>query len=176
LDGYINHLHNTSTIDLKDSLKWINSFTDKFAIIKNNLEGVNRDIALLMLSAEFSIFLSNLDKDFYDQAKVVSEYFNNHKYSEKYFDLFIAEYNGFLKIAHGTPAPDFTLLDSTGKQVSLSDFKGKVGYINFWGTWCGPCIESIPNHLELQQEFKNRKDIVYMYVGLEYGEKDILYF
>ena len=49
------------------------------------------------------------------------------------------------------PAADFTLnlQDASGKQVSLKDFKGKVIFLNFWATWCPPCIAEMPdiNHL-----------------------------
>ena len=42
----------------------------------------------------------------------------------------------------GETAPDFTLKDLEGKDVSLKDFKGKVVFINFWATWCSPCKKS----------------------------------
>ena len=54
------------------------------------------------------------------------------------------------------PAPDFTLLDSDGKKVSLKDFRGKVVFLNFWGTWCGPCREEMPGMQRLYQEFRGR--------------------
>jgi peroxiredoxin len=42
------------------------------------------------------------------------------------------------------PAPDFTLSTIDGERVSLSDYAGKVVFINFWGTWCPPCVEELP--------------------------------
>jgi hypothetical protein len=120
IEGYVNYLHEENTVGMSDSLKWITSFNDKYMLITENLNGVNRDIALLMLSKEFWRYLTVLDKDFYSQAKVVNEYFANHKKSEKYFNLFSDNYNGFLKLSPGNTAPDFTLPDSTGKMISSS--------------------------------------------------------
>lgn len=48
------------------------------------------------------------------------------------------------KAVVGQPAPDFTLLDTKGQTWTLSDLKGKVVFINFWATWCPPCIEEMP--------------------------------
>jgi cytochrome c biogenesis protein CcmG, thiol:disulfide interchange protein DsbE len=51
----------------------------------------------------------------------------------------------------GSPAPDFTVKDSD-RTVSLHDFKGKVVVLNFWTTWCAPCIEEMPSLAELQHK------------------------
>jgi thiol-disulfide isomerase/thioredoxin len=59
-----------------------------------------------------------------------------------------------------------------GKIVRLSDFKGKVVYIDFWGTWCSPCLEEIPDALELQKKYKG-KPIVFLYVALENNDQNI---
>lgn len=63
-------------------------------------------------------------------------------------------------------APDFTYPDVTGKQVSLSDFRGKVVLIDVWATWCGPCQEQIPHLLNLEEELKD-SGIVFLGVSLD---------
>jgi peroxiredoxin len=50
-------------------------------------------------------------------------------------------------------APDFELPDFTGKTVRLADYKGKVVFVNFWATWCGPCKYEIPVFVDLQAKY-----------------------
>ena len=54
-------------------------------------------------------------------------------------------------------APSFTLQDLNGKQVSLSDFKGKVVILDFWATWCPPCVKEIPHFVELYEQYKGQE-------------------
>jgi thiol-disulfide isomerase/thioredoxin len=56
-------------------------------------------------------------------------------------------------IGYGTPAPNFTLETLDGKNLSLSDFRGKAVIVNFWATWCGPCKIETPWLVELQNQY-----------------------
>ena len=55
-------------------------------------------------------------------------------------------------IAIGKESPDFTLLNLSGEEVSLSDYRGKIVMINFWATWCGFCKKEMPDMQRLSEE------------------------
>ena len=61
-----------------------------------------------------------------------------------------------------TQAYNFTVMDKDGKEVKLSDFKGKKVYINVWASWCGPCLREIPELEKVYQKVKAREDIVFL--------------
>lgn len=62
-------------------------------------------------------------------------------------------------------ATDFKLKDLEGKEVSLSDFKGKNVFINFWATWCPPCKAEMPYLQQLYEETKD-SDLVILAINL----------
>lgn len=66
----------------------------------------------------------------------------------------------------GEPAINFTCKDINGKDVSLSDFKGKVVLVDVWATWCGPCKNEIPYLKNLEKQLEG-KDVVIMSVSID---------
>ncbi|RNA60500.1 TlpA family protein disulfide reductase [Chryseobacterium nematophagum] len=75
------------------------------------------------------------------------------------------------KIEPGNPAPDFSYADVDGKAYTLTDFKGKILYIDIWATWCGPCKGEIPHLKALEKSFEG-KDIAFVSISLD-SDKDI---
>lgn len=100
------------------------------------------------------VALSSLDK-------------NRHKNTyQKVDSALIIKYNGnedvmnfhkrieeLYSVSIGQPAHNFALMDINNKPVNLSDFKGKYVLIDFWATWCRPCIEEIPNLKRIKTDF-----------------------
>lgn len=68
------------------------------------------------------------------------------------------------------PAPDFTLQNLKGEEVSLSDFKGKYVLINFWGTWCKWCDVEMPSLNKLNNE---NDDLVVLAVNVMEDKKEV---
>ncbi|WP_180754515.1 TlpA disulfide reductase family protein [Hymenobacter sp. DG01] len=71
----------------------------------------------------------------------------------------------------GSQAPDFTLRDATGKNVSLHDFRGKVVYLDFWYSSCAPCLAEAPAARKLKKQFQGR-DVVFLYVSVDRKAED----
>jgi thiol-disulfide isomerase/thioredoxin len=78
------------------------------------------------------------------------------------YDQFIAD-TAYI----GQPVGNFTLPDTTGRMVSMKNFEGKVIFIDVWATWCGPCKEQIPYYKEMQEEYKDRKDLVFVSISID---------
>lgn len=56
----------------------------------------------------------------------------------------------------GHPAPELKLVTVSGKSIQLSDFRGKVVMLNFWASWCGPCLAEFPSMKELEIRFQGK--------------------
>ncbi len=66
-------------------------------------------------------------------------------------------------------AEGFNFKDTKGKVHRLDDYKGKWVLVNFWATWCPPCLEEMP---ALQQLHETRKDLVVIGIAMEYQDKE----
>jgi thiol-disulfide isomerase/thioredoxin len=62
--------------------------------------------------------------------------------------------------AAGTEAPDFPMTDAAGQRVALADLRGKVIVLEFWATWCGPCLLAMPHAQELARTYREQGVVV----------------
>jgi len=74
-----------------------------------------------------------------------------------------------IPVPNGPAAPDFILLDVDGKQHRLADYRGKVVAINFWATWCPPCLREMPSMQRLWDQLKNEDFVI---LAIDVGEDD----
>ena len=77
-------------------------------------------------------------------------------------------YSGTRPPRIGSNAPDFTVQDSQAK-VTLSQFRGQVVVLNFWATWCPPCVEEMPSLVEMQRRMK-AKGVTVVAVSIDVDE------
>ena len=72
------------------------------------------------------------------------------------------------KIVEGAEAPDFTLNDLNGQPLTLSSLRGKYVVLDFWGSWCGSCIQDIPSMKKYYEKYKDRLEIL----GIDSHDKE----
>ena len=162
-------------------------YLDNYYTFRYNEDKPEVNSELEMARSEYSL-AENLFEDrvkYYFLTKKFGEILDTHPYeiSKNYISPFMSdisnsEYRAYIdrKIlaasngSNETIAYNFKLQDQNGKWVSLSDFKGKTVYLNFWASWCIPCIGEIDNHNHINQIYKDR-DFVTIMVSIDEDAK-----
>lgn len=88
-------------------------------------------------------------------------------------EAFKKDPEGFLPLPVPRPAPKFTVKTLTGEEVTLESYKGKVVLVDFWATWCKPCIETMPEVQKLHEKY-GRKGLAVAGISIDQdGEKKV---
>ncbi|MCB0696464.1 MAG: TlpA family protein disulfide reductase [Chitinophagaceae bacterium] len=91
------------------------------------------------------------------------KHFPNGKYSAPIENAIAIKTN----TGKGKPAMNFTATTSDGKTVSLSELKGKVVYIDFWASWCTPCIRELPHSKKVSEHFAGNDKVVFLSISID---------
>jgi thiol-disulfide isomerase/thioredoxin len=150
--------------DIVDSVYWEDKLSLMFESAKKYYAGGARDAALLALTDEFSRAISS-EKGFDRIAEIKNYFIENHTSEEllKKFQYVCAQYE---VLTPGNIVPDLALPDINGDTIRFSDMRGKVLYVDFWGTWCYPCLKELPSSLELHETFAG-ENVEFVFIGLE---------
>ena len=110
--------------------------------------------------------IEDLQKGFSDEGEqYLAEFLQDNPYPE-YTEVVEEVVREASKLKPGQPAPDFTLDDLEGQSVSLSDFKGQAVFLDFWASWCGPCIWAVPFLEKIKQQTRDQK-VVFLNISLD---------
>lgn len=106
-----------------------------------------------------------------EMVPLYDEFIRNNPF-EEYDRLVVDAFQAANKLAPGSEAPNFNLTDINGKPVSLKDFRGKAVYVDFWATWCRPCIQKMQEMKDFEEKIiKEKKEIAFIHISLD-GEAD----
>ncbi len=94
-----------------------------------------------------------------------------HSAVEAYKESLSGALDAIRSLEAGNPAPGFVIEDINGDMLSLNDFRGKVVYMKFWASWCGPCMRQVPPAAALKERLEGADDLVFMYVSIDRDER-----
>ena len=159
-------LSNEKLLMHPDYMSYVDSFVG-FKLYKNKYEWNNFLASLEIIDAEINNqkikdeLAYNTMKFAINRTRNFDEVYNKYMSIEKnedYRNEIEKTYLNLKKISKGTISPTFELYDVNNRIVTLESLKGKLVYIDIWGTWCLPCIQEIPSLKKIEKEFRN-KDI-----------------
>lgn len=132
-------------------------------------EGVNlspRIVEMYQAAEKANMLRERVDRNTLDSIRVFIDRLANKEFAVE----LQAIANQAQKLAKGSPAIDVTFADVEGNKHRLSDFKGKILYLDFWATWCGPCMKESPYFEKLSKEYAG-KDVVFIPISTDTNHK-----
>ena len=142
------------------------SFSKRYNLAKEKLEG---RVLYWFLAGELISGFERGGSEAFALAQRKWEDFQQINPHPEYTEAVQAALNKALKLQPGQPAPEFTLDDLGGQPVSLSQFKGQVVLLDFWASWCGPCIVDLPGLRRIKEKTATLP-VVFLNVSIDTDE------
>ncbi len=130
--------------------------------LTNQLKSINDQICRIELAAiaEHPDWINSAEVLASFPTDTIAKHFKNltPNVQNSFFGIHLSKILNAAEI--GSPAPAFTLQNDKGKEISLNDFTGKYLVLDFWGTWCGYCLEGIPKMKEYSSKYKDQIEFI----------------
>ncbi len=157
--AYLNHLY----MDLnQDQVQGI--YTGQYELAKTQLSGLSQSYFQSELISQ-ALYGKKLDI-------IIDSYndFVSYNTFYEFNDKITKAYQKIIKYHHGSPAPKFNLKTLEGDYVTLESLKGKPVFINFWASWCHPCMKKMKQIHEIDKELEE-KGVVFLNISFDKTEK-----
>ncbi len=153
LDAYMNYLYEYIDMDS-------DPYIGQYQLADERLDG------LVRYYFQSGIIVRAFKKDLFELIlPTYDKFIKQNPYAE--LDTRVVDaYQGARRFAPGSKAPNFSLKDPSGKTVSLSQYSGKVVYLDFWATWCRPCITKLNNMQDLEARL-SAEGVVFIHISLD---------
>ncbi len=160
LDAYTHYLFKKIVMDEEEDFRLMTYFNRRYDFCRTILKGKSLHY---MLALNFAVGTQKGKL-----AKILPKYPDFNKTNEwpEFKQVVDFYYNRYKQLMPGLVAPDFVVKNQAEDVVNLSDYKGKVVYVDFWATWCGPCRKELPHSFKLREQFEG-KDVVFLYVSMD---------
>ncbi|UTA67913.1 TlpA disulfide reductase family protein [Emticicia sp. 21SJ11W-3] len=160
----------TSSFVNKFNKKELETTPQKLIIAEYQKNGINT-INTLSLDTE----IKDLMLFYFMESQIRAIHYSDDTtyLSEKYIKNaeYLAILRDKLRLLIYSSIPDLSLEKDDGTTIKLSELKGKVIYVDFWATWCAPCIKEFSHSINLRKKFKDREDLVFIYASQD-SDKD----
>lgn len=160
--GEMEQLFQTAKEKEKDEIrKQYQAANDAFrSKIKPMISAMGTSMGGIIAANNFLV--PELDGEFLDElANKLKAEKKDHYYAKLFLDTVERKSAG----KQGSMAPDFELTTLAGEKVKLSDLRGKKVIIDFWATWCGPCIMSFPGMKKAQEKYASNPDVQFLFIN-----------
>ena len=179
--GFILDTYGSIESELGNKQNALLSFEEAVDLTNNEFGELNDNYVKTLIENEnYEKAKSNLEKFIStstatsDMKATLKEVFLKLEGNEKDFANYLAKFEQMAKDKmvqdlkekiKNEPAPTFELVDIKGKNVKLSDFKGKTVILDFWATWCGPCLQSFPAMQKAIEGLKDNKNVKFLFAN-----------